>query len=179
MLLNVDEIRQAFIGHGYDNVAVLSLERYSMPQQLQVIKCTRILVGVQGAGLTWALFLPTAATVIEITFLNWHARFQPRINYYRPDIRTFTPYCDVDTPESAYVSFARQFFGYSGNMTDVIRQRVVGYSTNANRRESFPFALPVTIWKQSGCRCDVHIFIRLLRTMKSTFWQVNLELPLP
>ena len=59
----LEEIQNSLPGH---NVRGVRLENYPMKTQLTFISHTDFLVGVHGAGLTFALFLPEHAGVLEL-----------------------------------------------------------------------------------------------------------------
>ena len=48
------------------NVSAVNLERLSFKEQLRVIRSTNILIGMHGAGLSHAVFLPEEAVVVEL-----------------------------------------------------------------------------------------------------------------
>ena len=53
MILNIEEMLNATRSLGYKAVTVVDFARLDFVQQLRTVHCTDILIGVQGAGLTW------------------------------------------------------------------------------------------------------------------------------
>ena len=53
MILNIEEILNATQSMGYKAVKVVDFAKLDFVEQLRTVHCTDILIGVQGAGLTW------------------------------------------------------------------------------------------------------------------------------
>ena len=53
MILNIEEISNATRSMGYKAVRVADFAELNFVQQLRIVHCTDILIGVQGAGLAW------------------------------------------------------------------------------------------------------------------------------
>ena len=53
MILNIEEMLNATRSMGYKAVKVENFAKLDFVQQLPTVHCTDILIGVQGAGLTW------------------------------------------------------------------------------------------------------------------------------
>jgi len=51
----------------FKSVKVVILEKMSLKEQMTITANTRIMVGVQGAGLQWATFMSPGSTFIEIS----------------------------------------------------------------------------------------------------------------
>jgi len=75
-ILNVGELRNIAIEMGYKEKVVM-FEKLSLSQQAQLIHCTKVLVGIQGAALTWANFMKNNSGLIEIAWpkKGWHFYF--------------------------------------------------------------------------------------------------------
>ena len=75
-ILNIEELRQVTIEMGY-NVQIVRFEKFSLAEQAQIIHCTDILVGTQGAALSWANFMRNNSGLIEIAWPSkgWHFYF--------------------------------------------------------------------------------------------------------
>ena len=50
---NIDDVVNTLLKAGHNNVQVVDLTKHTFEEQLHIVFCTDILVGVQGAGLTW------------------------------------------------------------------------------------------------------------------------------
>jgi adenomatosis polyposis coli protein len=72
-ILNVDDILKALSELHYHNVNVVVLENFNITEQVHLAACTRVLIGVQGAGLAWFRFMQHPAGVLEIGWPGWPA----------------------------------------------------------------------------------------------------------
>ena len=81
---------------GTQSVSVVQFENLTLSQQMQISFCTKILIGVQGAGLAWYTFMKKPAALIEIGWEGWPAgRYVKRAlgqGYYAAKIEN----CTVD-----------------------------------------------------------------------------------
>jgi len=71
-ILNILELAKEARNLGFENVDVVSFESLSVIGQIQKIIDTDILIGVQGAGLQWAIFMRPGSTLVEITWPKKH-----------------------------------------------------------------------------------------------------------
>jgi hypothetical protein len=71
-ILNADEMCSASELDGFDT-SVVFLSKLTLKEQFNVIMCTDILVGFQGAGLRWIDFLPERSALLELTMKHWVA----------------------------------------------------------------------------------------------------------
>ena len=79
-ILNMEELRQAAVGLGFNNTEVVKMESLSSLEQLRRAACSRVIVGTQGAGLQWAIFMPQHSLLVEIT---WPTRHWARLLWSR------------------------------------------------------------------------------------------------
>ena len=69
---------------------MLSPIRISFVTQMRYATSSCVMIGVQGAGLQWAVFMPSGCTLIEIAWPQQHWGFH-FINYVQPyGIRHFS-----------------------------------------------------------------------------------------
>ena len=54
---------------------LVSLERLTVAEQYAKIRCTDVLVGVQGAGMQWGLFMRPKRALIELSYPGWTPLF--------------------------------------------------------------------------------------------------------
>jgi len=70
-ILNIDDLKKTAIAVGIKHVLVVELEKMIVKSQISLAANCRIMVGVQGAGLQWAIFMPPGSTLIEISWKYW------------------------------------------------------------------------------------------------------------
>lgn len=74
-ILNVNDLLEAAKAEGYPESEVIILENLSVEEQLKLVACSPVMVGVQGAGLQWSIFMPQGSTLIEIAWPQKHWGF--------------------------------------------------------------------------------------------------------
>ena len=74
-ILNQDQLINVTILEGFANVQAVDMEELSLDDQIRTIACTTVLVGVQGAGLQWAVFMRSGSTLVEIAWPQKHWNF--------------------------------------------------------------------------------------------------------
>ena len=85
---NSESEKRRLLDRGYD-VELVRMEQMTIKQQLQQIRKTSMLISLHGAGLTWLLFLPPGATIVEAVPISHLKRntfktastWRPDINY--------------------------------------------------------------------------------------------------
>ena len=174
-IFNLDEVVAYFRRRGHTDTRVVVLERLSFAEQMRVIKCARVLVAVQGAGLTWFLFLPRGAVMVEITWHNWSSRFAARAHYERPDLRTHLLRCRYSVSVQAYRHVASKLLGDdadvrnsrgSTSVNQAVKDKVFRESERQYTAGFYVFGVPhVSIWKSSDCVCDVTLFDPVLEDL--------------
>ena len=166
-ILNAEKIKEYFRQNGFVNTQLVVLERLSIREQLSVIQCASVFIAVQGAGMSWFMFLPKHAVLAEITWYRWPSRFIDRARYARPDIETHLLYCDFTISNAAYAVFTAKYFGYNRTITDEVREQVIEKSKQQYARDYYPLGVPRTgIWKLADCCCDIALFQGLLRSLQ-------------
>ncbi len=68
LILNVNQLIQAANQLGFDNTDVFDFVNMTIFEQYQLICCTRILIGINGAALQWALFMNPGSGLMELSF---------------------------------------------------------------------------------------------------------------
>ena len=71
-ILNMAEVLQTARYIGYTDARIVYMENYKVDEQLKLAACARIIVGVHGAGLQWAIFMPMGSTMIEVAWPKKH-----------------------------------------------------------------------------------------------------------
>ena len=64
----MDQLQQSAIKIGFNNTIVTVFEDISTMDQMKIVRCTDIFIGVHGAGLAWGLFLRKGAALVEIAW---------------------------------------------------------------------------------------------------------------
>ncbi len=78
LILNVNQLRQAAIQLGYNNTDVVDFADMTLLDQYQLTRCTRIMVGINGAALQWAVFMKPGSGLMELSFAkpNFHQHYK-------------------------------------------------------------------------------------------------------
>ena len=156
-LLNTVEIVDALKGYGFEHVILVSFEDKPLSEQLQIIQCASVFIGVQGAGLAWYRFLPDNAIFIELFYRGWISKYKGRAQRSRPDLRTQAVYCKTEVPKEAWNKYEKLWFS-SKNKTmpkHKMEEKIIAKSAQVN---------PVrgNIWKDSNLVCDPALIISAL-----------------
>ncbi len=77
LILNIKKIVNSIRSANIANVTLARMETLTIDQQIQLVHCSDVYVGVHGAALQWAMFLRKGSTLIEIAWPdnNWTFRF--------------------------------------------------------------------------------------------------------
>ena len=59
------------------DVQVVHFEKLSLEQQVQIARCSKVLIGVQGAGLQWYSLMSFPALLLELTWTKWPPVYTP------------------------------------------------------------------------------------------------------
>ena len=73
-ILNVDELKTVAVSVGFTRCDVVTFQDLSIYDQIRQVACSRVLVGVQGSGLTWSALMDTGSVVMEISWPDKHWR---------------------------------------------------------------------------------------------------------
>jgi len=65
-IINIADLEQSARAAGFKSVKTVLFENMSVKEQITLAANTRVIVGVQGAGLQWAIFMPPGSILIEI-----------------------------------------------------------------------------------------------------------------
>jgi len=81
---NIDELVLAAQSVGFRNVRIVTLEHLTAHEQTRIASSSRVMIGVQGAGLQWAVFMPAGSTLIEIAwpYKHWGFYFENYVKQY-------------------------------------------------------------------------------------------------
>ena len=79
-IVNVDEMVRAVKSIGFPKIRVVDLSLIGVVDQVRVAASTSLMIGVQGAGLRWAVFMPRGSTLVEIA---WPTKYW---NFYYSDV---------------------------------------------------------------------------------------------
>lgn len=167
-IVNIKDLIHTVEQHGSCStcsVRVESLENLSLRQQATIVNCASMLVAVQGAGLSWYRFLQPGATVIELTWPGWPARYQQRIWSSRHDISARVVKCTAHVPEAVWRKYAKLWYNHSGNITSEWRQKLSQKSLQVRVPES-------SVWKDSDCVCSRAVFRQALLATVTPYEQV-------
>ena len=69
-IVNIHQLQQLATAAGW-NTTVVYLEDYNIRQQFNMIRCSKVLLGVQGQGMIWSWFLNKDASIVELYWDEW------------------------------------------------------------------------------------------------------------
>lgn len=152
-LLNADELVRALIEHGFTRVRVEIFDGKTLLEQARLIRCTKVLIAVQGAGLNWYHFLPHNAKVMELTFNRWGSRYERRLLRNRSDIKPKVLKCKRVTPPYIWAKYARLWLNYTGPISKTMKTELLN-TKSLIRTEN--------VAHDSDCSCDVSTILTAL-----------------
>lgn len=84
-IINARELAKAVKLMGFRKVRIVNLERMEVKAQARVAASSRVLIGIQGAGLQWAAFMPAGSSLIEIAwpYKFWGFYFRNYVTQYQ------------------------------------------------------------------------------------------------
>ena len=155
-ILNADKMAAMFSDHAnMTNVKIVKFEEKTMHEQFDLVRCAKVFIAVQGAGVAWYRFLPKHATLVEIYYHGWKSKYRDRALANRPDMNTHAIFCTAQVRPQSYSFYALKWFGYDGPMSDSMKAKVTNMSAVVN---------PVlgNIWKDSDVVCSENTVLRML-----------------
>ncbi len=89
LILNIKKMVHIIQSAGIANVTLAEMETLTLKQQIQLVHCSDVYVGIHGAALQWAMFLQKGRTLIEIAWprQNWSFRFTDNRFRYDKNIK--------------------------------------------------------------------------------------------
>ena len=76
-ILNIDQLKTAAIELGLTNTNIFNFEKIPVDKQYQIIRCTHILIGINGAALQWNLFMEKGHGLFELSWKEFGFFFAP------------------------------------------------------------------------------------------------------
>ena len=155
-ILNVDDLKGVAMSLTGYTTQVVAFHALSVQEQLAVASCSQVMVGVQGAGLQWAMFMNSGSTLIEIAWPEKHWDF-----YYRIFLE---PY-GINV-----VQFAVGGSDIHLNWKSHAVNERKGVETNEQEREGLMSQPPNSpesnnIWKWADVHVNLHRFRSVLRNI--------------
>ena len=110
------------------SISSVVMETLSFTEQLRVARCARVMIGVQGAGLQWAMFMKPGSALIEIAWprKGWSYYYSDRVydqngttynDLYISQIETDNVFLDY----KAYVDFLKWRLGDIFTATELLQ----------------------------------------------------------
>ena len=160
-IININELVRVAKNYGYKNVKIVYLEEHSTAEQMQIMYCADVLLGVQGSGMVWYKYLPPGAIFIEVGYEDWSDHYFTVRGTDRRDLHWYNMKCDGVVSDKLYLQTAKEWFNYEGNLTSEIKQKVLRISHERNKKY-FTF----TIWMNSQCKCKPQLLEDILSYAK-------------
>ena len=146
-ILNPDAVERALAAHG--SVRRASFEEFTLTQQLETMMSTDVLIGVHGAGLSNAMFLPRCGMLIEMwplggqiagPYSDFHGRYMAYHDRYCNATREGRP-CDLATMSKDDRGTSRPLMVDTDRLADITRKAadnwrkcIAGLSTKHKQR---------------------------------------------
>lgn len=159
MILNEADLSEFGLSVGFRNVRIVDLEKLTVRDQLKNAASSNVMVGVQGAGLQWAVFMPEGSHLVEIAWPSKHWGF-----YYSPFVIEFGinyHSIEVDDVRVNWTSYE----------ASVRRGIPLGDDEKLQVLRSHPKSTADNLWKWAD------VFIRekeILKTLEDIYAAINL-----
>ena len=155
-ILNIYQLMELTKLAGLENIRLEYFEGRTIPQQMHIIHCTAVFVGVQGAALAWYPFLAKHAALLEIVYPGWPTHYQRHVQWYRPDVQAITVPCERVTPDDVWAKYAKLWYNISGRAVS----RKMKLKLLQRSDEMYPIGR--SVYKDSDCRCLNQTFTKAL-----------------
>ena len=164
---NISSLVHLVEANGFPNVVVVSFENMTIREQIHIAYCSKIFMGVQGAGMTWSHFLPADGVLIEIGFELWkNDHYSNKIKSAgRHDIKTFNVNCSGMISQALWQRYAKKH-NISG-VLDGEKQQII-LALDAKNEE---LRYGETIWKHANCLCKEKHLEKVLQSVKHILFQ--------
>jgi len=138
ILKNLEELVNATVEAGFQNVRVVSFEKLSLREQMIIGTTSRVLIGVNGAGLQWGIFMPPGSTVVEMSWPKKHwkfffPRFIPayQINYVN---------IEAERVEANFTSYEQEYYPDGPPLTDKQKKDLLDITPVGTKDNLWKFA---------------------------------------
>jgi len=154
-IVNIDDLKKAAMAVGFKNVQIVEFEKMSVKEQMTLAANCGTMVGVQGAGLQWAIFMLPGSTLIEISWKYWTS-FYGFVTTY--DIE----HIDLVSKD---VQVNWQALRVNGNEEKL---KLLNIKPTGNW-------VPNNIWKQADVTVDIDEFTKQLRIVRNNCRNGNIH----
>ena len=148
---NAKELKEAAIKAGF-NATIVYLSNFSIREQLNIMMCTDILVGIQGAGLRWIDFLPKKSSLLELTWKYWGSFYASQARSQKKKAATLAAY-KVDLNLTAY------FKTVKNKIPNITKELILQYEAKGPVTESDNH------WKYANGVFDANQFVTKLKNL--------------
>ncbi len=73
-IINIASLKTRLTKGGVKNIHIAKMAKMTMLAQLQLVHCSDVLIGAQGAGLIWALYMKPHSALIELAWPEVHEK---------------------------------------------------------------------------------------------------------
>ena len=151
VIKNAEELKEAAIKAGFIT-KIVYLSDLSVREQFQIMQCTDILVGVQGAGLRWIDYLPKNASLLELLWKHWRTHYSYRAQHQKKKVLTFDAY-RVELNLTAYFDI------FKNRQVNVTKEMISEYETKG------PRSVTDNHWKYANGFFDANQFVTHLKNL--------------
>jgi adenomatosis polyposis coli protein len=154
-LINAAELLEAAISEGFSHSVVVDFEEKTVEEQMSLCACSQVMLGVQGAGLQWAVFMQRGSTLVEVAWPQkfWGFYFNSFVSPYGIRHRTLT----TDLVHVNWPAYQDMVQG----------GEVVAEEERQDLLHSRPQNTINNIWKWADALVEVDKFVEILRSVKS------------
>ena len=164
---NISSLVHVVKASGFPSVVVVSFENMTIQEQMQMAYCSKVFMGVQGAGMTWSHYLPADGVLIEIGFELWkNDLYSNKIKSAgRHDIKTFNVKCSGVISQTLWQRYAKKH-NVSGFLDGKKKQLITSLDET---NEELKYG--ETIWKHASCLCEERHLKKVLENVKNLLFQ--------
>ena len=164
---NISSLIDLAKSSGFSNVVVVFFENMTLQEQMQTAYCSKIFMGVQGAGMTWSHFLPTNGVLIEIGYQLWkNYLYSNKVKLAgRHDIKNFNVKCSGIISQTLWQRYATKH-NVSGVLDEEKKQLILALDAKNDE-----LRYGETIWKHASCLCEEKHLGRVFKSVKRVLFQ--------
>ena len=151
-ITNIGDLEKAAKDAGYESVRIVQFESMPIKDQMTVAADTRVMVGVHGAGLQWAIFMPEGSFLVEISWPQkyWFPFYNSIVDSY--NIRYYNLTAQVVNPNW-------ENYKHFGKKSNDERLKLM----NMSHTDMWSF---YNVWKNADVSVDIKTFTEIITEIR-------------